>query len=192
MRIKKTEKFFGLKFDDFDLSNNIIRIRRQLVNDPQVSKNIEVGNVKVSKYKLVEKPPKKDSYRNLKVPKIIIQELEKRKAEYEVCKNNNPNFIDSKYISFNKKTGKSRIPNSLNTYLNRKCNDIGISKISVHSLRHLFSTILMERGVPIIKISALLGHSSPNTTFEIYCGIMEEKDKILTFMNNTFSVNLVR
>lgn len=191
MWIEKTEKSFGLKFDDFDLTNNIIRIRRQLVNDPQVSKNIEVCNVKVSKYKLVEKAPKKDSYRNLKVPKIIIQELAKRKEEYEVCKKNNPNFIDSGYISFNKKTGKSHIPSSLNTYLYRKCNDIGISNITVHGLRHMFATILLERGVPIIKISALLGHSSPNTTFEIYCGIMEEKDKILTFMNNTFGANLL-
>lgn len=159
------------------------------MNDPQISNNIEIGNVKINKYNLVEKPPKKDSYRNLKVPKIIMKELEKRKKEYEFCKNNNSNFIDSGYISFNKKTGKSYLPNSFNTYLYRKCNEIRITNISPHSLRHMFATILMERGVPIIKISALLGHSSPNTTFEIYCGIMEEKDKILTFMNNTFNVN---
>ena len=46
----------------------------------------------------------------------------------------------------------------------------------------------MEQGVPIIKISALLGHANPHTTFEIYCDVMEEKERILAFMNNTFPI----
>ena len=51
----------------------------------------------------------------------------------------------------------------------------------------MFATILIERGVPIEKIAALLGHSSPNITFEIYCAIMEEREKILSFINNIFN-----
>lgn len=40
--------------------------------------------------------------------------------------------------------------------------------ITVHGIRHMFATILVEQGVPLAKISGLLGHSSVNTTFEYY------------------------
>jgi len=40
--------------------------------------------------------------------------------------------------------------------------------------------------VPLVKISALLGHSSVHTTFEYYCEVMDENENILAFMNNAF------
>ena len=184
-------EIMGLKFSDFDWDNNILRIRRQLVTDPILSKKTGINKVKVGKYTLVEKPPKKDSYRNLKVPKVIMEELQKRKIEYDSFKICNSNFLNYDYVSFNRKTGKPQYPTSFNTYLYRNCPDIKIPTISVHGLRHMFATILIERGVSIIKIASLLGHSSPNTTFEIYCGIMEERKNILSFINKTFTPSLV-
>lgn len=176
----------GLKFSDFDIERQSVKIDRQLVNDPNIADNPDALRVKVDKYELTEKPPKKDSYRTLKVPKIIINELEKRKKDelkevYQWTQ-------DYDYISFQEKTGKPHIPNSFNGYLYKICPKLGIPNISVHGLRHQFATILMESGVPIIKISALLGHSNPHTTFEIYCDVMEEKEKILAFMNNQFAI----
>lgn len=184
-------EILGLKFSDFDWDNNIIRIRRQLVCDPVLSKRMDIKKIKVDKYTLVEKPPKKDSYRNLKVPRVIMEELKKRKLEYENYKDFNNDFCDYDFVSFNRATGKPQSPNSFNTYLYRKCPNIMIPTISVHGLRHMFATILIERGLSLVKIASLLGHSSPNTTFEIYCGIMEERKNILSFINKTFSPNLV-
>lgn len=185
-------EILGLKFDDFDFENNIIRIRRQLVCDPVLAKKQDIKTVKVDKYTLVEKPPKKDSYRNLKVPNVIMEELKKRKEEYVAYKSSNPDFWDSGYVSFDNKTGNPHYPNSFNSYLYKKCPKIMIPTISVHGLRHMFATILIEKGVSLTKIASLLGHSSPNTTFDIYCGIMEEREKILTFINKTFKPELVR
>lgn len=48
------------------------------------------------------------------------------------------------------------------------------------------ATILIEMNVPLVKISALLGHSSVHTTFEYYCEVMDENENILAFMNNAF------
>jgi len=50
----------------------------------------------------------------------------------------------------------------------------------------MFATILLEQGVPIHKVSALLGHSSVVTTFQYYADIIDEEDKIIDFMNYTF------
>lgn len=52
----------------------------------------------------------------------------------------------------------------------------------------MFATILIEQGVSLAKISGLLGHSSVNTTFEYYCDVMDENEKIIAFMNNTFTL----
>ena len=38
----------------------------------------------------------------------------------------------------------------------------------------------------MVKISGLLGHNSIHTTYEYYCEVMDEKDKIIAFMNDTF------
>ena len=56
---KKRGEILGLKFDDFDFDNNIVRIRRQLVCNPVLAEKQDVNKVQVDKYVLVEKPPKK-------------------------------------------------------------------------------------------------------------------------------------
>ena len=75
----------------------------------------------------------------------------------------------------------------MNIALTKLCNRNGLTKITVHSLRHMFATILIEQGVPLVKISALLGHSSVNTTFEYYCDVMDENENIINFLNEKYS-----
>ena len=60
--------------------------------------------------------------------------------------------------------------------------------ITVHGLRHMFATILLEQGVSIAKISGMLGHSSVHTTFEFYLDVMDADEKIMQFMNTEFAV----
>lgn len=184
-------EIMGLKFSDFDLDDKFVRINRQLVKDAFLSDNPDALRVKVDKYELIEKPPKKDSYRTLRVPKVIITEVKRRKRKQEECQEYYKDFVDYDYISFQEKTGLPHIPTSFNSFLYKICPKIGISNVSVHGLRHTFATILIEHGVPIIKIAALLGHSNPHTTFEVYCDVMEEKEKILAFINNTFSLETI-
>ena len=54
------------------------------------------------------------------------------------------------------------------------------------TLRHMVATVLCEQHVSLVKISALLGHSSIHTTFEYYCDVMDEKDAITDFLNEKF------
>ena len=75
----------------------------------------------------------------------------------------------------------------MNTALNKISSRNGLPKITPHSLRHQYATILLENGVELVKISALLGHSSINTTYEYYCDQMDENENIISFINNRFA-----
>jgi len=62
--------------------------------------------------------------------------------------------------------------------LNRLCDRLAVRAnvphFYPHSVRHTFCTIMAERGVPIAKISLILGHSSIDTTTRIYTHLRKE------------------
>lgn len=178
-------EILALKITDFDLSLNTMCISRQLSTDSKLSENMETVGYKIENYSLKTKSPKtKNSYRKFKVPSIIIEQLLIRIEMINELKKNK-SFIDNNFVSC-QKNGNPHSLSALNQYITKLCKRNGLPPITVHSLRHMFATILLESGIPIAKISALLGHSSIHTTFEFYCEIMDENEKIKVFMNNNF------
>lgn len=76
------------------------------------------------------------------------------------------------------------------TYLNqikKACKKAGLRKIGWHTLRHTFASHLAMKGVPIIALKELMGHSSINTTM-IYAHLsrstLTESIKLLEPANN--------
>lgn len=55
----------------------------------------------------------------------------------------------------------------------------------MHILRHMCATALIELNIPLEKISEVLGHKNVNTTFDIYCGIMDGHEQIKTTVSGT-------
>lgn len=176
----------GLKFSDFNLEKKTVKISRQLASVYELSKD----RFKIEKMEFVEKNPKtKNSFRTLRVPDIVIEELNKREKFVELNKSTyKDDYIDGNYVSC-RGNGIPHAASSLNIFIEKQCRKVGIPKITVHGLRHIYATILIEQGVPIHKISALLGHASIHTTFDFYLDIISERPKITAFMNNTFVVN---
>ena len=100
------------------------------------------------------------------VSDLIIEELNKRKQVIDINKlSYGENYQNNDYISC-QSDGNCHCLGAMNSAL----------------------TILLEEGVSLAKISAMLGHTSIHTTFEYYCEVMDEKEKILAFMNNLFSI----
>lgn len=182
MGLRKGE-ISGLKFGDFDVENRTVRISRQVTSDPLVPK----GQGKISKYQLIEKPPKTpNSNRTLRVPEAIMDEVMERKRQNDLRREQlGEQYIDKDYLSC-AENGLSHSASSLNAALSKLCSRNGLPHLTVHSLRHMYATILTEQGVPLVKVSALLGHSSIHTTFEYYCEVMDEQERILSFMNDLF------
>jgi len=182
MGLRKGE-IAGLKYADFNLSQKTVTISRQITSNPIVPK----GQGKVAEYQVIEKPPKTpNSYRTLKVPDAIMKEVIVRKTRNDFRKEQmGEAYIDQDYVSCSE-NGLPHATASFNTALTKLCRRAGLPHLTVHSLRHMYASILTEQGVPLIKVSALLGHSSLNTTFEYYCEVMDETEKIRSFLNNQF------
>lgn len=182
MGLRKGE-ILGIKFSDFNMEKKTVHIQRQLVSDVKVEK----GGCRIEEYNIVERDPKTEkSNRILRVPNIVLVELEKRRQIVQLNKSMmGERYSDSDYVSC-QKDGRRHGLGSLNLEITRICEKNLLPHITVHSLRHMFATILLERGVSIAKISGMLGHSSVHTTFEFYLEIMDEDTKMMEFMNQEF------
>lgn len=175
-------EILGLKFSDCDFDNELISIIRQVGME-----YIFDNTGKVMGQKVVEKPPKtENSYRTFKVPSIVIKELQLRQKLIEKNKRVlGEDYHDHDYVSC-QKNGEPHSMAAFNTALTKACKKADVPRVSAHDLRHTFATILLENGASLEKISALLGHSSVHTTFEHYCNVMEGKQQILDYVNQTF------
>lgn len=176
-------EILGLKFSDFDFEKNTVYISRQVVADPKLKK----GSSKIYEYALAERDPKtSNSFRTLRVPEIVMDEVRKRQMKVQQDKAEHPDdYLDRDYVSC-QENGRLHSVTAMNNALTKLCSRSGLPHVTVHGLRHMYATILIEMNIPLVKISALLGHGSVHTTFEYYCEVMDENENILAFMNNAF------
>lgn len=177
-------EIYGLKFSDFDLEQETVTVSRQVTQEYYFNdEGKRIGQ------KPIEKAPKtENSYRTLRVPSVIIAELRNRKRLVDGYKEKlGEEYIDNDYICC-QKNGESCSMSAFNIAINKACKKSGVRNVSIHSFRHIYATVLLECGVPLAKISALLGHSSIHTTFEYYCEVIDERDRIKSYIDETFAV----
>ena len=144
-------ELLGLKWEDVDLQNGIIHVRRQVARVD--------GEVK-------ELPLKtKNSYRNISISQNAVAMLTEMEAHRS-----------SDYV-FPSSTGGPISPDSVNNMLHRVLKRAGLPSIRFHDLRHTFATLALQNSVDIKTVSGMLGHFSAGFTLDTYAHVTTSAQK---------------
>ena len=138
-------ELLGLKWEDIDLEQGVIHIRRQVARI-----NGEI----------VEAPLKtKNSYRTVSIGEDAVGILRQQKSKSH-----------SQYV-FLSPTGGPMSPDSVLHMLHWVLERAGLPKVRFHDLRHTFATLALQNGVDVKTVSGMLGHYSAGFTLDTYAHV---------------------
>ena len=144
-------ELLGLKWQDIDWKNGVIKVRRQVARVD--------GQIKEAPLKT------KNSYRTVTISQQAIEVLKEQK------KKTNDTYV------FPSPNGGPISPDSVNNMLKRVLERAGIPKVRFHDLRHTFATIALQNGVDIKTVSGMLGHFSAGFTLDTYTHVTTTAQK---------------
>ena len=144
-------ELLGLKWQDIDWKNGVIKVRRQVARVD--------GQIKEAPLKT------KNSYRTVTISQQAIEVLKEQK------KKTNDTYV------FPSPNGGPISPDSVNNMLKRVLERAGIPKVRFHDLRHTFATIALQNGVDIKTVSGMLGHFSAGFTLDTYAHVTTSAQK---------------
>ena len=149
----------GLKFEDADLKNRTLRIRRTMKYD-HTSKEWRSG------------PPKSAAgNRTIPLTDLAIDILKKQKEQNSKLKVVPLEFREYVFID---ESGLIKY-GSYDSALGWVCKKIGIKPITMHNLRHTFATRCVQSGMAPKTLQTILGHSTINVTMDLYVHTTEEE-----------------
>lgn len=135
----------GLKWEDIDLKKGCLSVNKTV-------ERISLGN---GKTKVVVGDPKTESsIRKVYVPTFIIELLKEHNKASDL-------FVLSGKL-------KPTEPRTLQYRFEKILKKAGIRDMTFHSLRHIYATLCIEKGMDIKTLSELLGHSDVKITLNTY------------------------
>lgn len=158
----------ALKWENIDLEEKILTVKETA----QRIKNI--GGATATKL-VITSPKSSSSVREIPLPEFIVPLLKKLKSN------------DSCYLL----SGTKNIiePRVMQYRFKRILNELNLSEVSFHSLRHGFATNCIAIGVDVKTLSEILGHSSVEITLNRYVhSSMERKVECIKSLSAIFAV----
>lgn len=157
----------NLKWKDIDYINKLVKINGTITK----VKNRNKKEDNESNYIVMSTTPKTEAgIRTVPLCNTALKSLENLKQITLPSSSN-------KYI-FSTDSGKIVARNSL--YRNVKNiaikADIEIENCNLHTLRHTFASMLFKKGVDVKAVSALLGHSKVEVTYNRYIHLIKEQE----------------
>jgi integrase len=184
----------GLTWEDIDLDNAKITIRRQIqhgehrsiystTKTPKSEREIQIDRELISALEEQKRWQKgqEESYGKYYTRAIVLDDdTVIRKAAADVAEDDHVLNLVLTY-----KYGGFFIPSSLRQKIKKKNKTV---KMNFHSLRHTNTTMLIENGAPVKDVSARLGHAHTNITMDLYTHETQAmKQKSVDVLENIFT-----
>lgn len=151
----------ALKWSDIDLKKDILSVNKTI-------QRIYLKDVGKSKM-IISSPKTKNANRVIPLNSEFVSLLKQFKTD------NNNYFLSNDTVWME--------PRSFRKYYYDMIQELGISNITFHSLRHTFASNCIRLGVDYKTVSELLGHSSVNITLNIYVhSQMSQKKKCINLI----------
>lgn len=156
-------ELLGLTWKDIDFEKHLVSISKAYYYSSYHKENYIDTTKTVS------------SERTIKISEKCTFVLKKL---YQWKKDNNIICDESSYL-FSKPTGKIIDVRSPIRFLKTFCKKNGLRETTIHGFRHLAASIMIAEGVDVVSVQSVLGHSSPNTTLNIYSHAFKDaKEKV--------------
>lgn len=140
-----------------DIEGDEIQVRRQLV---RLNGRWSRAPLKTRK-----------SRRTIPLVADAVEALQVQKARQDEERGEHPRPIDG--LVFTTPDGQPIHSTNVLPPFYRVLRRLGLPKIHSHDLRHTTAAVLINRGVPLPVVSAILGHSSIRVTIDVYGHILE-------------------
>lgn len=201
----RTGEIRGLRFADCDESNHTIHISQQIVDSTELSFTGESVSVR-KKGKKKKAPKTESSDRTIRVHPIIFDALKERREEIALARKKSKYWTSTYngYVAIGMH-GNIKSASTLNCALRNIAGHTGLPIISMHDLRHMAATLLLESCLKnnsgptdihdtysyfadtLRRVSRYLGHSSIRTTYEIYIHQLYGSEQIRTVAENVMN-----
>ena len=166
---------FGLQWKDIDFANNTIHICHNLVC--------------ITGEKVIGKPKTDSSDRTLLMPDYLAEVLRKHKIEQARARLKRLSLYDDNDLVCCNEDGSPCHTGSYSQTFSDFLKRSGLKHIRFHDLRHINATLMLQYGVPAKIASERLGHSTIQTTMNIYSHVPldMQQDAVSRFESNIFS-----
>ncbi len=162
MGIRRSE-LAGLQWQDIDLENNVMKIQRSMHSTKGIGLYYKSTKTESSK-------------REVSMPQALTEQLKEYKVWWD---EHRPYFIDPKFKDalFKKDTLMPYNPSIFITWLRKILEQAGLTKVTLHSLRHTNISLQLMAGIDIKTVAGRVGHSQTSTTTDIYSHFLQSSDK---------------
>jgi len=154
----------GLRWEDVDEDEQTIIIR-------------QTANYVPGRGVYTDTPKTAESFRTIRLSKsafLLLREYKKMQdAQKEAL---GDAWEDTDGRVFTTDSGAPMFPDSISQWFGKFIERSGLPKVTLHSLRHTYASLMIAEGAPLVVVSRQLGHAQASTTANIYAHVIKSAE----------------